>query len=216
MINLKPGIGILRKMVLPTCLMIGLLLLVFLVAAPAALAGAPGQIPTGSIPTVTGTPVGAIVIVLDNEQGIANVRAGPHAVAFEIVGVLVVGSQAPALGRTPGGDWIMIAYPGVPGGIAWIWKDLVEVRGSLPVVELPPTPTRQVTPTLDPTLAAQFIVEAPPTRLPTFTEPPPLVVPTIASDAPLTSSGRVPMGLIIVGLAVVGMFGLLISFLRTR
>jgi hypothetical protein len=72
------------------------------------------QIPTVSVPTVTGTPVGAIATVLDSEIGYANVRAGPSAVDYEIVGVLVEGSQVPALGRSPGGDWIMVAYPGVP------------------------------------------------------------------------------------------------------
>ena len=87
----------------------------------------PAQIPTGSIPTVTGTPVGALAIVLANEQGFINVRAGPSTVAYDIIGVLVEGSQVPAIGRSPGGDWVEVAYPGVPGGVAWIWSDLVEV-----------------------------------------------------------------------------------------
>ena len=67
------------------------------------------QLPTGSIPTVTGTPVGAIAFVLPNEQGFANVRSGPSTIGYEIVGVLVVGQQVPALGRTSGGDWIKMA-----------------------------------------------------------------------------------------------------------
>jgi len=121
-------------------------------------ANQPAQLPTGSVPTVTGTPVGALALVLDNEQGFVNVRAGPHAVAYEIVGVLVSGQQIPALGRSPGGEWIQVAYPGVPGGVAWIWSDLVEVRGTLPVIEPPPTPSPQITATIDPTLAAQFLV----------------------------------------------------------
>lgn len=174
------------------------------------------QIPTGSIPTVTGTPVGAIAIVLDNEQGFINVRGGPSTVAYDIVGVLVEGSQVPALGRSPGGDWVQIAYPGVPGGVAWVWSDLLEVRGSLPVIEPPPTQTPQVTATIDPTLAAQFLVEVPPTRLPTFTEPPPISRPTLPVDAPIASQGRVPMGLIIIGMALVGIFGTLLSFLQSR
>ena len=40
-------------------------------------AGLSLQIPTGSVPTVTGTPVTGLVIVLDNEQGYANVRFRP-------------------------------------------------------------------------------------------------------------------------------------------
>jgi hypothetical protein len=197
-----------------------LLVLVFLSFYPfasAAQAEWQAQIPTISIPTVTGTPVGALAIVLDSEQGFANVRGGPSTLGYDIVGVLVEGQQVPALGRSPGGDWIQIAYPGVPGGVAWIWSDLVEVRGSLPIAEPPPTSTPQVTPTIDPTLAAQFLVEVPPTRLPTFTAPPPLSIPTFAANEPVaTSSGRVPMGLVIIGMAVLGLFGTLISLLRGR
>jgi len=174
------------------------------------------QIPTGSIPTVTGTLVGAVAVVLDNDQGFVNVRAGPSTVAYDIVGVLVVGQPVPALGRSPGGDWVQVAYPGVPGGVAWIWSDLVEVKGSLPVLEPPPTSTPQVTATIDPTLAAQFLVDVPPTRLPTFTEPPPISMPTFPSEEPTVTTSRVPMGLVIIGMAVVGLFGMLISFLRGR
>jgi uncharacterized protein YgiM (DUF1202 family) len=174
------------------------------------------QIPTGSIPTVTGTPVKAVVIVLENDQGFINLRAGPSTVGYEIVGVLVAGQQAPALGRTKGGDWIKVAYPGVPGGEAWVWTDLVEVRGTLSVVESPPTPTPHITATIDPTLAAQFLVEVPPTRLPTFTEPPQFSQPTLPVDSPSATSGRVPMGMVIIGMAVIGLVGLLISFLGGR
>ncbi len=174
------------------------------------------QIPTGSIPTVTGTPIGAIAVVLDNDQGFVNVRAGPSTVGYEIVGVLVAGQQVPALGRSTGGDWIKIAYPGVPGGVAWIWSDLVDIRGTLTVVEPPHTPTPKVTPTIDPTLAAQFLVEVPPTQLPTYTAPPPITMPTFPAQEPVASPGGIPMGFIIIGMAVVGLFGVIISFLSAR
>jgi len=174
----------------------------------------PAQLPTGSVPTVTGTPAGALAIVINSDQGFANVRSGPGTVAYEIVGVVVSGHQAPALGRSPGGDWIQIAYPGVPGGVAWIWVDLVNVKGTLPIVEPPPTPTPRITPTIDPTLAAQFLVDIPPTRLPTFTPPAPVVVPTFPVNTPDVQPTRLPMGLLIIGMAVVGLFGMLISFLR--
>ena len=179
-------------------------------------AGVEVQIPTGSVPTVTGPPIGAIAIVIDNEQGFANVRSGPGTLGYEIIGVLVEGQQAPALGRTTIGDWILISYPGVPGGTAWIWKDLVEVRGNVPIIDIPATDTPRVTPTIDPTLAAQFLIEAPPTRLPTFTAPPPVSIPTFAPDSSVSTISRVPIGFLIVGLAVLGIFGLLISFLRGR
>jgi len=174
------------------------------------------QIPTGSIATVTGTQVGATATVLQNEQGFANLRGGPNTLGYDVVGVLLVGQQVPALGRSPGGNWILVAYPGAPGGTAWVFSDLVEVKGSLPVVEPPPTATPQTTPTLDPTLVAQFEIDVLPTRLPTYTAPPPLILPTLGSDVPQTISGRIPVALLIIGLGVLGLFGLFISLLRSR
>lgn len=174
------------------------------------------QIPTVAIPTVTGTPVGAIAFVLDSELGYANVRAGPSTYDYEIVGVLTEGSQVPAIGRSPGGQWIQIIYPGVPGGVAWVNADLVEVRGTLPIVEAPPTSTPRVTATIDPTLAAQFLVEVQPTRLPTFTAPGPILMPTYTEEPQTSVAGRVPTGLVIVVLVTLGIFGLFISLLRGR
>jgi hypothetical protein len=175
------------------------------------------QIPTVAVATVTGTPAGPIATVRNNgEQDQINVRSGPGTIGYDIIGVLIVGQQVPALGRTPGGDWIEIAYPGVPGGVAWVYTPLVEVSSSLPIVEPPPTPTPRVTPTIDPTMAAQFQVDLPPTRLPTYTPPPPLNIPTFPAQSPASVSGRIPMGLVIIGMAVVGLFGTLISFLRGR
>ncbi|HES58381.1 MAG TPA: hypothetical protein ENO21_03015, partial [Firmicutes bacterium] len=125
----------------------------------AARAGGLNQIPTVSIPTVTGTPSGAMATVkATGDQDQINVRSGPSSVYYDIVGVLVVGQQVPALGRSVGGDWVQIAYPGVPGGVAWVYSPLVDLSSSVPIVEPPPTPTPQVTPTIDPTLAAQFLV----------------------------------------------------------
>lgn len=184
--------------------------------APVVQAGSLAQIPTVSIPTVTGTPIGAIATVrrdVDQEQ--VNVRAGPST-NYDVVGVLIVGQEVPALGRSVGGDWVQISYPGVQGGMAWVYSPLVSVTGSLPIVEPPPTPTPHTTPTIDPTLAAQFIVEVPPTGLPTFTPPPPLIIPTFPVEESQTSGVGVPMGFVIVGLGVVGLFGTLISLLRGR
>jgi uncharacterized protein YraI len=172
------------------------------------------QIPTVAIPTVTGTPAGAVAIVT-MEQDQINVRSGPST-DYPIIGVLIAGQQVPALGRSVGGDWVQIAYPGVTGGVAWVYAPLVTLEGSVRVVEPPPTPTPRTTPTIDPTLAAQFIIEIPPTRLPTFTPPGPLAIPTFpVTDLP-GNTGRVPMGLVITGMAVIGFFGILISILRGR
>lgn len=173
-----------------------------------------GQIPTLSFPTVTGSPSGASATVT-REQDQINVRGGPST-DYPIVGVLIAGQQVPALGVSVGGQWVQVAYPGGPGGVAWVYSPLVDVLGSLPIVEAPPTPTPRTTPTIDPTLAAQFIIEVPATRLPTFTPPPALILPTLPTESSPVSSGRIPMGLLIVGLGVIGLFGTLISFLRGR
>ena len=83
------------------------------------------QIPTGSIATVTGTQVGALATVLQNEQGFANLRAGPNTLGYDVVGVLFVGQQVPALGRSPEviGLWLLIqAHPEAQPGFSVIWS----------------------------------------------------------------------------------------------
>ncbi len=172
------------------------------------------QQPTGSVPTVTGTPQGAFITVTYPEQ--INVRSGPSSYLYPPIGVLVTAESAPALGRSPGGDWIMISYLGVPGNIGWVYAPLVSLspNANLPIVEPPPTPTPLTTPTIDPTLAAAFIPQETATRLPTFTAPVPLEIPTYESVN--VRVANVPMGLIITLLALVGGVGALISFLRGR
>jgi hypothetical protein len=135
-------------------------------------------------------------------------------VKYDIIGVLVPGQQVPALGRTPGGDWVQITYLGVQGSVGWVYSPLVEVSGNVPIVEPPPTPTPGTTPTIDPTLAAQFVVEIPPTRLPTYTPPPPLVIPTFTLEESQIQTANFPMGFVVIGLFVVGFFGIIISVLR--
>jgi len=173
------------------------------------------QQPTVSIPTVTSSPIGKMATVNQDQEQI-NVRAGPSQ-DYPIVGVLQQGERVPALGRSVGGDWVEIAYPIVDGGVAWVYSYLVSISGGeLPIIVPPPTPTPRVTPTIDPTLAAQFIIVVGPTRLPTFTQPPPLSIPTYSANTVSNSQGGFPMGFIIIGLAVVGLFGLVISIFRGR
>lgn len=163
------------------------------------------QAPTVDIPTVTSSPSGPMITVRsDADQQQINVRSGPGTF-YDKVGVLLVGQQAPAKGRSAGGEWILIEYPGVPSGTAWVYAPLVNLTpGELPIVEAPPTPTPLLTSTIDPTLAAQFIVTVAPTRLPTFTEPPPLSVPTFPPNSTAGTAGGLPMGLVIVSIAAVG------------
>lgn len=171
------------------------------------------QQPTGSVPTVTGTPSGPVVTVTYPEQ--INVRAGPHSVNYDAVGVLLPGESAPALGRSPGGEWILIAYAGAPGGVGWIYAPLVSLTpGFLPIVEPPPTATPRTTPTINPTFAAAFGSQLTPTRLPTFTAPAPIQYPTFAPAA--GTSSRIPVGFMILALLIFGVLGALISFVRGR
>jgi hypothetical protein len=171
------------------------------------------QQPTVSIPTVTGTPTGPIAIVVSDPEDQINVRSGPD-VFYPKVGVLINRQEVPALARTEGGLWVKIVYPGVPEGVAWVYGPYVQIFEELPIVPKPPTPTPATTPTIDPVLASQFISEIPPTRKPTFTPAPPLVVSTYAPEVVSSGAGGLPSGFIILGLTSIGLFGLLVSFLR--
>jgi hypothetical protein len=174
------------------------------------------QQPTGAVPTVTSTPRGPYVVVdpIAATDTKINVRAGPSALT-ERVGVLLIEQEANAIGRY--GEWIQIEYPGVPGGKAWIFANLVTLYGGpLPLIEPPPTSTPNVTQTIDPTLAAQFLITPDATRLPTFTEPAPLEIPTYEVDIGSAGFGGVPMGLIIVGLGALGAFLAVIALISGR
>lgn len=173
------------------------------------------QQPSPTTASATATYAGPILTVHPGGEPQINVRSGPGR-SYDTVGSLVVGQWVPALGRTPGGDWVEIRYPGAPGGIGWVYAYLADITGELPIIEPPPSPTPRTTPTIDPTLASQFIVEIPPTRLPTFTPPPPLVIPTFPAEMPTRGSNGTPVGLLILILGTIGIFSALISFLRKR
>ena len=204
------------KIILPVALLAIAFVLAFMQTAQA-YGPATGleQQPTVAIPTVTGTPIGPYIIVVSDPEEQINVRSGPGT-DYPKIGVLLNRQQAPALGRLPGGTWIQIVYPGVENGIGWVYAPLTQVYGELPITEAPPTPTPRVTPTIDPTLASQFVVDIPATRMPTFTPPPQLVIPTFPADKAPTGTAGLPMGFVISGLAVLGFFGLVLSLLRRR
>ena len=164
----------------------------------------------------SGVPIlGVIATIKTGDQDFINVRSGPG-VEYSLLGQLLAGQQVPAIGRSAGGDWVQIAFPGAPGGVAWVYAWLVTLSGEVPIVEPPPTPTPLTTPTIDPTLAAQFVVEIPPTRLPTYTPAPPLVLPTyIPGSYPQVSAGATLVYMMI-GLVIIGLVGVLLSFLRLR
>lgn len=175
------------------------------------------QQPTGSVPTVTGTPEGPIVKV-DPSLDFIYVHAGPSSFDYPRIGVMLANETAPALGRARDRlDWIQIYYPGVPGSRGWVYGLYVGLSPGafLPLLDIPPTPTAVSTPTINPTLEAAFIGQLTPTRLPTFTPPPPLDLP--AFNDPVTAENPgLPAGLLILGLSLFGFFGAVISYLRGR
>lgn len=143
-----------------------------------------------------------------------NIRGGPNTVDYPIVGRLNVGETAPALGVSPKREWVQIAYPSAPNGTGWVYAAYVTVSGGeLQIVEPPPTPSPVVTATIDLTLAAAFTIQPTQTRLPTFTPPPPLAVPTFAESG---ATSRRVLGIFIVGLGLIGGLGLLVSFVLRK
>lgn len=175
------------------------------------------QQPTGSVPTVTGTPAGPTIKV-DSSLDYIRVYAGPGSFDYPSIGVLLKNETAPALGRAKDRvDWIQIYYSGVPGSVGWVYALYVSLSPGalLPPIDIPATPTPISTPTLNPTLEAAFIGEQTPTRLPTFTPPPPLDLPLFTGPDAAGTRG-VPTGLLILSLGLFGFFGAVISYLRGR
>lgn len=175
------------------------------------------QQPTGSVPTVTGTPSGPTITV-DPSLDTIKVYAGPSSFDYPAIGVLLANESAPALGRARDRlEWIQIYYPGVSGSRGWVYGLYVKLSPGafLPFIDIPPTPTPISTPTIDPTLEAAFIGQQTPTRLPTFTPPPPLELPSF-NEPNATDTVGIPAGLLVLSLGLFGFFGAVISYLRGR
>ena len=153
------------------------------------------------------TPTGITVTVTYTDP--INVRSGPSTVLYPIVAQLNPGDVVPALGISPGREWIQVTLPA--GGTGWVYASFVSIAGGeLRIIEPPPTPTPLTTATIDPTLAAEFDIQPTQTRMPTFTPPPPLEIPEF-TDASGPSLGA--SGIFIVALAFLGVAGLVVSFL---
>jgi hypothetical protein len=164
----------------------------------------------------TNVPSGMFITVITEEPQI-NVRMGPSSSIYPIVGTLLRGATAPALGRSQGGDWIKIEYPGAPYDQGWVYSPLVQVSpGTLQVVGAPPTPLQPATATIDPTLAAQFNVLPTGTRPPTFTPPPSLNTPSFTQIPSANSINSVPLGVIVLALVILGMIGFSLSLVSRR
>jgi len=157
------------------------------------------------------------ITVITTEPQI-NVRMGPGSAVYPIVGQLLKGATAPALGRSPGGDWVQIEFPGAPNNKGWVYSPLVSVSppGMLQIVEPPPTPVPPPTSTIDPTLAAQFTVNPTATRLPTFTPAPARTMPVYTNPPVDLARSPIPMAGIIIALGLIGLSGLISSLFAQR
>lgn len=173
------------------------------------------QQPTGSIPTVTGTPSGVIASVREDEPRV-NVRSGPG-YFWDPIGVLLLGQSVPVIGKTAAGEWLLVQYPGVPGGQGWVFAAFMNLtKGTIPVVDSPPQPSPAVTATIDPTMAAEFIVTPIPTRLPTYTAPAPITIPTYSDPSSAQTFAGVPVGLLIIMLAGLGIVVGVVTIFQNR
>ena len=156
------------------------------------------------------TPTGVVATVIYAEQ--INVRGGPSTVNFPIIGQLFPGDSVPALGISPGREWVQISFPGGVEGVGWVYAPFVSLSGGeLRIIEPPPTQTPLVTATIDLTLAAEFIIQPTQTRIPTFTPPPPLEIPQFTDTATSQPSGAA-FGIFIAILVIIGAAGLVLSF----
>lgn len=190
--------------------------LIFVMPKKAAAEDGAFQQPTVAIPTVTGTPEGVTATVLLDQVDPVNVRSGPG-VFFDKIGVLLPGQKVTVAGRSAGGEWIVIDYPGVPGSFGWVYSPVVSLSpGELQIIEPPSTPTPAITQTINPTFAAQFITTPNPTRMPTYTPGERLVVPQYEDSFTSSFIGRIPAGLIIIILGGLGGLLALFSFIRSR
>jgi hypothetical protein len=170
----------------------------------------------GSQPTAEFEP--PFVECCQNNTDFTNLRGGPSAVYYPIVGILTLGEKCKALGQSKAGEWIQIAYQSAPGSVAWVSAENVIIHygaGNLPVVEPPATQVPKNQPTIDPTFAAEFSSVLP-TRLPTFTPATAVATVKLPAFGGTSGGGGLPAALIILALLTVGAFGTIFSAIVGR
>jgi len=182
---------------------LGLLIFAAVIAGTLLGMRAPVRVSAQAAATDTATPATDEAYVTNTFEEAINVRLGPSTITYPFpCGSLPVGASAIALGATPAREWVQIEFADCPGGVGWVYAANVTLTGALRVVESPPTPMPLATSTFDPTLVAAFQTEPTVTRLPTFTPPPPLALPTFA-EVPRPGGG-LPMGAAILAVAALG------------
>ena len=196
---------------------LGLAILFFLLFLGAAGSHAAAQQAASMTPDATAGNVGSGAFITVTYIEPINVRTGPSSFDYPIIGTLPVGGTAPAIGRSPAGEWIQIVFPDGPRGTGWVYAANVSLSpgATLPIVEPPPTPTPPEAPTLNPTYVAAFQIVPTSTRLPTFTSAPPLTFPTYANPANASSNRNVTTWVIVI-LGLAGIAGVALTSFRRR
>jgi hypothetical protein len=110
----------------------------------------PAAAPTGTEtpqPTVTFTPSITLAPTLEKVTVTVsqntNCRTGPEK-QFDLVGIMMVGETAEAIGRNEQKTYWVIKLPANTARTCWLWYEWATVTGdgdALPVVQSPPTPT---------------------------------------------------------------------------
>ncbi|WP_169238571.1 SH3 domain-containing protein [Candidatus Roseilinea sp. NK_OTU-006] len=131
-------------------------------------------------------------VTLKAGQEFANLRTGPDT-AYQKVGELqATGKNAAAVkGRSANGQWWQIAFDGAPGGVAWVFGQLVDLTGdaaTVPIVVAPVPPTAA--------MPASAPTPAPPQPTPTPPIPASAVLPYSQNVrfSPRDDIGDVPLG----------------------
>ena len=189
----------------------GLLAMLGLINTFSAMAAPLAQEATPNGPFVTGIGEGATV------------RSGPGT-TYDRVGRIVAGQVSAVLGKAViGADgaepvtWLKIVYLGPNDNVGWVWLDNVAFTGELDMVpdaQVPATPTRVTTPTLE--FGGVAPTDLPVTvRPPTFTAPSVVLRPTllpVSGATPAGTAGLPPMLIILVLVVAGGFFGMLSFF----
>jgi hypothetical protein len=170
------------------------------------------------VETPTATLLPDVVYITVTYEEPIHVRGGPNAVYYPMVGPnLPVGAVVQAVGRSQGGEWIKIVFPEANdgSGVGWVYAPYVTLSaGSLPIVGPPPTAVPAFIPTLNPDFVSSLQPLPTASRLPTYTAPPPLVIPTY--ENPIGEGSGIPGGTFVVILGVIGLGGLIAASLRRQ
>ena len=198
-----------NKTMKQTILILGLLNILVLGAFSRPAAAPPLQAATPTQPTLRAEAYDEDV----------NVRSGPGT-NYDRVGTLVRGQSGAIVGQAQTiHTWLKIIYIGGPDNFGWVQQDVVRVVGDLsqaPTVDVPPTPTLPPAPTSAITVTVVAVGTPVAARLPTFTAPAPVVLPTLLPVQGVSESGNFPPAIIIISLFVLGGVAGLISLLRRR